>query len=278
MNNPTIYVSLDKIVFEGREQRYGAYSMRSNYDRLLARAMLITFLLFLSLTGLPKVIEWVMPPEEMLILTECPMVPLTPISLVKDPEPEPEPTYREPAAPPPAPIHTIEFLVIRPRPDDEVDLSATIAEDKDLEKAALGFKDSEGADGKGYNFDELIGDGDGTEFEFEDEKDTLPGSGAFVPVDREPKPVNLEEVKALIGYPRMAVEAEIEGKVTVRILVSKHGDYMKHVVLKDPHPILTKAVTDQISQLKMTPGIRGVKPIAVWVTIPFEFSLLNSSK
>ena len=73
----------------------------------------------------------------------------------------------------------------------------------------------------------------------------------------------------------MAKEAEIEGKVIVRVQVDKEGKYVKHLVIKDPHPILTKAVTDKINMLSFTPGIQAGKPIKVWVTIPFDFKLLK---
>ena len=277
MNNATVYADLDKIVFEGREKRYGAYELRTNYNRLLSRAMLITFLCFLSITGLPKVIDWVMPKVAMVTLTPFEPVDLDPIADVDRPEKEPEEKPILHGTPPPPPVRTVQFLVIKPVPDELVDDSATIASINDLDSAAVGLVNKDGDPGNGvaYNFDEWI-DKDGGNYEFTEPKDTMPGSGTFVAVDREPSPVNLEEIKQMIGYPPRAVEAEIEGRVTVRILVSKTGDYVKHVVLKDPHPLLTKAVTDKVNLLKMTPGIQGVKPVAVWVTIPFEFELTKN--
>ncbi len=61
----------------------------------------------------------------------------------------------------------------------------------------------------------------------------------------------------------------------MRVLVDKTGKYKKHVVLKDPHPILTKAVEKKLGKLQFTPGIQGGQPIKVWVTIPFDFKLLK---
>ena len=58
-----IYADLDKIVFEGRPQEYGAYQMRKRYNRYLTRAMLLAFLLFISITALPKMISWVSPSD-----------------------------------------------------------------------------------------------------------------------------------------------------------------------------------------------------------------------
>ena len=85
----------------------------------------------------------------------------------------------------------------------------------------------------------------------------------------------MDDIKKLIGYPPMAKEAEIEGKVILRVQVNKNGNYVKHIKIKDPHPLLTKAVEDQIHNLKFTPGVQAGKPIKVWVTIPFDFKLLK---
>lgn len=116
-------------------------------------------------------------------------------------------------------------------------------------------------------------------FEFKLPADTVDDGNDIGPADtltleKEPVPVNLPEVKKLIGYNPMAKEAEIEGKVVLRIKVNERGEYVKHIVLKDPHYLLTNSVTSKISQLRFTPGIQDGKPIAVWVTIPFDFKLM----
>jgi len=51
------------------------------------------------------------------------------------------------------------------------------------------------------------------------------------------------------------------------------GVFVKHVVLKSPHKILTEAVEKELPNLEFTPGIHAGKPIKVWVTIPFDFRL-----
>ena len=277
---PTVLADLDTIVFEGREQRYGAYQIRKRYERVLTRATLLAMLSFVSLTGLPKVMAWMMPADEASFVNVIPDVELPTIENFDEPEePEDEPEIPElPAAAPP-PVQTIAFLIPVPTPDDELLDDPTIAAIADLDSAAIGLVDIEGDPGAGsnYNFDDLIGCVDcGGEPRNELEgslRETPPDS--FVVLEKEPKPVNMDELKKLIGYPSQAIEAEIEGKVVVRVYVDKFGDYKKHIVLKDPHPLLTRAVESKIANLKMTPGIQGTKPIPVWVTLPFEFSLIK---
>lgn len=268
----TVYADLDEIVFEGREKNYGAYDMRKKYNRFLERAALIACLLFIFLTTFPKVVKWIIPPsdetdEELTVL---------PIELTDLPPPPPlddEPPPPPPEVPPPPQRAQVEFRVPTPTPDDQVE-EETIKEMEELEetKADIGTADVEGTTG-GYDFGDI--DAKGVEEVVVKEPEKEIGPNDFVLLEKEPAPVNLDDLKKLIGYPPMAKEAEIEGKVIVRVQVDKNGHYVKHIVIKDPHPILTKAVTDKINTLAFTPGIQAGKPIKVWVTIPFDFKLLK---
>ncbi len=101
-----------------------------------------------------------------------------------------------------------------------------------------------------------------------------PSPDEFVLLELEPAPLNMTELSGMIGYPRLAKEAEIEGKVIIRVLVDEQGNYVRHMIIKDPNPLLTNAVASKIHNLRFTPGIQKGKPIKVWVTIPFDFKLL----
>jgi periplasmic protein TonB len=266
----TIYADLDEIVFEGRPKEYGAYDMRKKYNRYLERAALIAGLLFIFITTFPKVISWIIPPSDE-VVEEYEVLPVDLMNL-----PEPPPLDEEPPPPPvvpPPPVRAqIEFRVPTPMPDDEVE-EETIKEMEELEKseADIGKEDVEGTT-DAYDFGDI--DSKGVEEVIVKEEPEV-GPTDFVLLEKEPAPVNLDQLKGLIGYPPMAKEAEIEGKVIVRVQVDKTGHYVKHIVIKDPHPILTKAVTDKINMLTFTPGIQAGKPIKVWVTIPFDFKLLK---
>lgn len=237
-----VYADLDEIVFEGREKEYGAYQLRKSYNRFLERAALVAFILFLFVTGFPKVLPWILPEGgeeiEMIAATEVDLT-APPPSIDEEEVPPPPPEVK---TPPPLKA-TIEFKVPKPTPDDEVEDTMTIALVDDLKDVDPGLKTEEGDPNADPFANMNTGDGP-TEIEPEPEKEI--GANDFVPLEKEPAPVNLNDIKNLIGYPPMAREAEIEGKVTVRIQVDKNGKYVKHIVLKDPHPLLTKAVTDKL--------------------------------
>ncbi|MCB0842763.1 MAG: energy transducer TonB, partial [Bacteroidetes bacterium] len=87
--------------------------------------------------------------------------------------------------------------------------------------------------------------------------------------------VNINDIKKLIGYPQIARDASIQGMVVVRVLVDKNGNYAKHKVTNEVHPILSRAVEEHVNKLKFTPAIQGGKPIKFWVNIPFNFMLIK---
>ncbi len=279
----TILADLDEIVFEGRNKSYGSYQMRKGSNRLLMRAMLVAFLVFLVSTSLPKIVSWLSGGDNALS-EELAMIPIEmeledlPPPEEREEEVEPPPPPPPVEAPPPAAIAQIEFAVIEPAPEDEADTTEVREMDEllDADTAMIGNRDVEGVadDGTGDPKWDSFGEGDGEPQEVV-VVDTDPNPNDFIIVEEEPRPVNMDDIKKLIGYPAMAKEAEIEGKVIVRVLVDKTGKYRKHVVLKDPHPILTKAVEKSLGNLQFTPGIQGGQPIKVWVTIPFDFALLK---
>lgn len=275
MNTP-IYADLNQIVFEGRSKDYGAYQMRERYNRVLTRASLIAFLLFISITALPKMVSWLTPkavleepcPEETLIVTEVTL-----------PEDKPIEKPAEPMIPLPTepPMKTVAVNVPIPTPEEDIIEERKVAEIADLDSAAVGLVDHDGDNGGDYPWSDIptgnCKECPPSEVVLPTEPNDEPPMNGWVLLEKEPQPVNLDELKHLIGYPPMAVEAEIEGRVTLRVLVDKYGNYVKHAVVKDPHPILTRAVTEKINLLKMTPGIQAGKPIKVWVTLPFNFEL-----
>lgn len=94
-------------------------------------------------------------------------------------------------------------------------------------------------------------------------------------IGQEPVSLNLDSVKKVIGYPPVARENEIMGKVVVRLLVDKQGHVTKHVLLKDPHPSLSSAVTSHVYDLRFKPAVADGKTVMCWVTLPFTFMLVR---
>lgn len=96
----------------------------------------------------------------------------------------------------------------------------------------------------------------------------------FNPIDVEaiPECVNLDMVRASIKYPEVAVAANIEGRVTVKVLVGPEGNVIKIGNISGPE-IFYDEVKDKAMDLQFTPGLLNGKAVKVWVNVPFNFRL-----
>lgn len=105
--------------------------------------------------------------------------------------------------------------------------------------------------------------------------DRIPAPDEIVRLDKEPVALNLTEVKRETVHFKDPNDANIEGKVIVRVLISDKGEYVKHIVMSKVHPILENAVSKNVPELKFEPGMLDGEPTFCWMTIPFEFSMLE---
>lgn len=95
-----------------------------------------------------------------------------------------------------------------------------------------------------------------------------PKPNEFILVTQETQLLNLEEMVDSLKFSELAME--IDGKVILRILFDEKGKRVRHIVVKDPHPLLTKVFTDQIHLLRAKPGEIDGRAVSTWVTIPFQ--------
>lgn len=100
------------------------------------------------------------------------------------------------------------------------------------------------------------------------EEEAEPEPDAFVPVEVQPEPIKQVTPK----YPDLAREAGIDGKVFVKVLVDKDGKVKKAMVVKGPE-IFHEAALEAAKGWVFKPAIQGNKPVPVWVSLPFVFSL-----
>jgi protein TonB len=75
-------------------------------------------------------------------------------------------------------------------------------------------------------------------------------------------------------YPLIALEAQIEGKVSVKVLVDVDGSVIKTGSFNGPD-VFRDEVSQKSMNLRFTPGLQNGKPVKVWVTVPYRFSLKN---
>ncbi|TAE56001.1 MAG: energy transducer TonB [Bacteroidetes bacterium] len=266
-----IKADMDEMVFEDRERNYGAYYLRKKYpNHLTIGTIIVSIISILVLFG-PIIAQ------RLHLFEKEEKAKTMAVTINMEDLPPPPPVDEEQPPPPPPPdqpppeVAQVAFQIPEPTPEEELeDPEQTITEMEKLEEApSIGLEDKEGAD-EGF-FTGEVGDGDIPEVIVDNE----PEIDAFVFAEEEPKPVNLDDIKKLVGYPQIARDAGIQGTVVVRVLVDKKGNYGKHRIISQAHPVLAKAVEEHLAKLKFTPAIQGGKPIQFWVNIPFNFKLLE---
>jgi protein TonB len=98
----------------------------------------------------------------------------------------------------------------------------------------------------------------------------LPESGEFVGYDTKPEPIRY----ITPTYPEMARKAGIEGTVMAQLLIGADGKVYDVLIVAGPE-IFHASVETAARQCVFSPAKQRDKPVAVWVTVPFRFSLRN---
>ncbi len=96
-----------------------------------------------------------------------------------------------------------------------------------------------------------------------------PGINEFVKVEKLPEIVEASKP----DYPEAAKKAGIEGKVFVKALIDKDGNPKKAIVIKSDAEIFNQSAVDATMKSKFTPAVNMGEKIAVWIVLPYRFSL-----
>ncbi len=91
-------------------------------------------------------------------------------------------------------------------------------------------------------------------------------------VEKPPQAVNLGQIQNSMKYPEIAIQANIEGRVTIKVLVDRDGSVVSIGSLSGPD-VFHDEVREKVRNLKFTPGLQNGRPVKVWVTVPFNFRL-----
>ncbi len=102
------------------------------------------------------------------------------------------------------------------------------------------------------------------------EEEYLPGASEFVPVEVYPEMIYQETPE----FPRLAKQAGMTGLVWVKALVDKDGNVRDAQVAKTSGTqSLDEAAVKASFKNKFKPGIQNGRPVACWVTYKVEFKL-----
>ncbi len=244
-------MKIGAVTMPGESKLYGRFEMREVYKRNLMRAFIIASVIQFAGTGTYYGVEYLQELGD--------DAPVRMVRIMKYTDLGPPPSLTNSA---PLPSIGLSTGAVKPSigipvpvPDAQVNPEQIFATQQELSAVT---SPTEGAN-----------TGAGVQIEIDD-----PGIDEFIPVEKEP-----QIVKSIMPtYPEIALLAGIEGTVWVKVLVGKDGKTKRVVVLKEiPKGIFADAATAAAKDFVFTPAIMNSGPVAVWVAIPFKFTIKSKS-
>ncbi len=261
------------LIFEGKNQRYGAYYLRKNSNKRHLQAMLVVLVFAAAAIFLPGLIKSVIPEKTQ-------EIEVGPVSLsdldIKDDVPE-ENKIMEPEAPPPPllkeTVKMTELVVTADENVKEEDMQKT-QEELTETKAAISIADVAGAtDGTGVDIADLkehkVVVAEPVKEQVHEHVEQMPeypgGTNEF-----------LKFVQSNVVYPAISLEQGTHGTVRLRFVVEKDGSIGEVQILRSLDPSCDKEAMKAVKKSqKWIPGKQNGRAVAVWYNIPVRFELQN---
>ncbi len=253
------------LIFEKKNQGYGAFDHRRRSARRHAIALTIASIVFiLGITG-PSLIRSILPKQKEVDTT---VRKLTEIKIEKPPQ---ENILKEIPPPPPPVRNTIKFTPPVIKPDEMVAEADEPKMQKEVveEKAAIGT----------VNFDKGTDDVAAPIAKKAVTEITEEVEQPFVVVEQMPQfPGGEKEmmkfIKANLKYPVIAQEMGVSGTVIVNFVVGRDGKISRIKVMRGIGSGCDEEAIRVLEKMPAwSPGKQGGKPVLVSYTIPIKFVL-----
>lgn len=259
---------MDDIVFDNRNQAYGAHYLRRIYDRIMSRSLLIGLIFIVLLVSSPMILQKLrsMIPQEVDKL-ESKVVVISDVPAMDPNKPAPPPP---PKVDPPPIKDQIRFVPPKVMKDEEVaieeqlPIDITNLENKDISTENL-EGDDEGVD-KSLEETPPIMEEPVSEktFEFVEQMPEFPDGQTAM----------MKYIMDNMNYPAIARENDIQGTVVVQFVIGSDGEINKvHVARGIGGGCDEEAARVVRSMPKWKPGKHNGKAVQVQFTMPIKFKL-----
>lgn len=271
-----LQVPLDDIVFEGRNQAYGAYFLRKIYNRHLFRALLVAGLFSVVAIAAPLIISYINgiinQGKDQEVSVEINMEKLDLPPEKEDAPPPPPP----PEEPPPMKA-TIRYVVPEPKKDEEVVDEEPPPPVEQLAESEISNKTQEGNE-EGVSEGVLDAPEEAPPPVVEEEE--KPSTQIFTVVEQKPEfeggeAALMKYVAENVKYPSIARETGIEGTVVVKFVVDEVGNVSQATAVRGIGGGCDQEALRVVNTLsgKWKPGKQRGRPVKVWFTLPVKFKL-----
>jgi protein TonB len=250
-------VSFDDIVFEHRNQEYGAYVLRKRYSKRATIALSIALFIILCAVGGPLLASYLKQRAYQKNLEKITTMEMESIKVERDEIAPPPPP------PPPPAVKEVKFVapkIVDTLTEEEVELATT---DELAESANTGPVDTVQEVIEIVEEEEPIVEEVFEQYNIQ-EKPMYPGGEGEL----------MKYIAEHVKYPVVAQENGIEGTVYIRFVVTKSGKVGETQVMKSADPLLDEeAVRVVRSMPAWSPGKINGNPVNVWFIVPIKFKL-----
>ena len=265
--------TLEEIVFQNRNKSYGAYSLRTDYQNVIKKSLLIGIGIFGLAVLTPMLWAKVESKEKVVVIA-------TVMDIIEPPKEEIKPI--EPVTPPPLKVEEVKVKMIDFRNLEIVDTEEEIPPipDQDLlnnTDAKIGDKNQDGE-----VMDIPVEDPDAIKAnqpEMPVAAVTEEKNQVFITVEQNPEFAGgmnalLKFLQKNLRYPTPAVNANVMGKVYMQFVVGQDGNISKVDVLKGIGFGCDEEAQRVVKLMpKWSPGRQSGRAVAVRFTLPISFQL-----
>jgi protein TonB len=247
----------DDIVFENRNQEYGAYTLRTGYNRTVLFSILIGTIIIVTAVIAPylnaKALEDRQKRAERQVEIKMENLDQPNNQVVPPPPPPPPPAdvVQQQKYVPPEVVDSV-------KPEDMKQLMTA-------DQAQVEVTNKEVVEVVAEVKEEVQeSDAEATVFVVVEEMPMFPGGDVEL----------LKYISEHTNYPEVAKENNIQGRVIVRFCVTSKGGVSQVSILKGVDPELDAEAIRVVNTLPtFKPGKQGGKPVPVWYMVPITFTL-----
>lgn len=260
------------LVFDHRNKNYGAYELRQNYGRTMAKSMSIAFAAVALLSAAAIIFKAKPKPLDNTRMIEVKLdasIPKPPVEAKPKQPDAPAPVeHQKPAVPVETKGFTTPHMVTTDPPTDPPTMD-------ELKNVAIGTEDSKGVTGTGniVKQDEGTPGGTGTAPKVDDGVHTIDGLEVM------PEPVGgaaawAKFLQKNLRFPAVAQEQGVSGKVLLSFIIEKDGTLSN---IKVDRPAGYGFDEEALRVLKLAkawkPGVQNGQNVRVRYSIPISFQL-----
>lgn len=255
------------LVFEGRNQRYGAYRMRQTSSKRHINSFIIGALFVAFLAVLPTLISTVKRLTAPRVVMDQ-RTELTDVNL--EDQLKEQNIERAPEVPPPPPLKSTVKFTAPVITDEPIEAGEELVSQEELSatKTTISVATVQGTNEEtGVDIADL-----------EDHKVVIEDKPVYG-VEQMPQfPGGDEELLKFIRdnlhYPAVAAEVGIEGRVTIRFVVNRNGDVTDVTIIRGLDPSCDKEAVRVVKMMpRWIPGRQNGRNVPVYYTLPVVYKL-----